>query len=72
MNDPTICEERVSAYPLRIAGGFPCFRPAKYVMNHRNFEPRKVCGMHRNVLLRENWIEAASPISTAAGKDEEE
>lgn len=55
------CEEFVSGYPLRVAGGFPCPYPAKFTMDspdHSSISGRKrVCGIHRRVLLREHWVE---------------
>lgn len=64
------CEQTVSAYPLRIAGGFPCFRPAKYLMEApwEGGGESHVCGMHRNVLLRQNWVE--KPALTDQSREE--
>lgn len=59
MSEASECEESVSAYPLRIAGGFPCRRPAKWVMDspkHMSVNRAKlVCGIHRRMLEREKW-----------------
>lgn len=59
-----LCEDRVSAYPLRMAGGFPCDRPAKWIVR---LGPREmaVCGIHKNALLREGGVAVTFPTTTS-------
>lgn len=60
------CEERVDGRPLRIVDGFPCHRPAKYVVVRENFSERKVCGVHKNNLVTHYGWQVVSELTTPA------
>ena len=56
----SLCQEFISGvlqgYMIDPEPGYRCHHTAKYLMQYL-LATRNVCGVHRNVLLRQGWTE---------------